>query len=56
MAGLYASARGTSVLRLSDIPESLDDTEYNTTPYEKRGWPKLESYAAMIMVGTEAET
>ena len=56
MAGLYASARGTSVLQLSDIPMSPDDTEYNMTPYRNRGWPKLESYAAMIMVGTETET
>jgi hypothetical protein len=56
MAGLYASARGTSVLRLREIPESPDATRYNMTPYQKRGWPKLEYYAAMIMVGTEAET
>lgn len=56
MAGLYASAHGTSVLQLSNIPTSPDATEYNRTPYEERGWPKLERYAAMIMVHMEAES
>jgi len=52
MAGLYASARGTAVLQLTSIP---DGPNYNTVPYDMRGWPKLERYAAMIVVGAEHE-
>ena len=56
MAGLYASAHGTTVLRLAEIPPSPDPNfKYNSTPYSTRGWPKLECSAAMIMVGTEAQ-
>jgi len=53
MAGLYASAHGTSVFKLSEVPEAPAGVVYNSTPYSARGWPKLECYSAMIMVGVE---
>jgi hypothetical protein len=59
MSGLYASAHGTTVLKLTEIPpppSTASADGWNSTPYEQRGWPKLEHYAARIMVGVEGES
>lgn len=55
MGDLYASAVGTCVLRLEEIPDAALDTEleedadaYNTRPYEHRGWCIFESEVSML--------
>ena len=59
MANLYASALGSSVIRLSLIPPRPDahdeqqHGEYNETAYSSRGWCVFETHCAMIVVGLE---
>lgn len=57
MAILYASAQGSAVLRLTNVPERPPGHAgvWNDTPYLRRGWCVFESFCAMIQAGLENE-
>jgi hypothetical protein len=52
MAALYASAEGTCVLRLTNVPATPEGAEppYNSTPIDGRGWCCFELFVTMITV------
>ena len=55
MNAMYASARGTAVIRLAVMPSARASGSYNVRPIDERGWCVFEMYVAMIVVGHEAQ-
>ena len=55
MSALYASPDATAVIRLALMPPPRASLTYNVRPIDERGWCIFEMYAAMIVVGTDAQ-
>ena len=55
MNAMYASARGTAVIRVTMMPPARASGSYNVRPIDERGWCVFEMYVAMIVVGTDTQ-
>jgi len=48
MGHFYGSSKTCVLISKAVPPADLDGAEYNTRPYDERGWPGLESFAARL--------